>query len=83
MKIKTRKRNAGGYVSKVLLGNKIEAASVLPGAKYINVFDGYKESHIPNTEANRLQLNKKFGKPSTSNYRGKGRKTWVDHSIYD
>ena len=66
-----------------MLGNRIEAASVLPGAKYISVFDGYKNSHIPNTAANRLQLNKKFGKPDTNNYRGKGRKTWVDHSIYD
>lgn len=78
----TSKRNASEKISKILLGNRIEAASVLPGAKYINVFDGYKNSHIPNTKANRLQLNKKFGKPDTYNYRGKGRKTWVDKSIY-
>ena len=78
-----RNKTTTNRVSKILLGNRVEAASVLPGAKYISVFDGYKNSHIPNTEANRSQLNKKFGKPDTSNYRGKGRKTWVDHSIYE
>lgn len=70
-------------VSRILLGNRIEAATVLPNSKHIAVFDGGKYTYIPKTEANIRQLNKKFGKPGKSNYRGKNRLVWVDHDIYD
>lgn len=68
--------------SKILMGNKIEAASMLPNSKYIGVFDGYKNTYIPKTSANIKKLNEKFGKPDTYNYRGKNRKTWLDRDIY-
>lgn len=69
-------------VSKALFSNKIEAASVLPDSKSISVFDGDKNFYVPNTAANRKKLTEKFGRPSVSNYRGKGRKTWLDRRFY-
>lgn len=77
------KKKNGDKVSKILLGNKIEGASVTANSKYISVFDGMKNSYIPKTSANLKQLDKKFGKPSISNYRGKNRKVWFDHDIYE
>ena len=76
----TRKKT--GTVSRVLLSNRIEAASVLPNSKTISVFNGYSYSHIPNTSANRKKLTEKLGRPKVNNYRGKGRKTWRDKNIY-
>lgn len=64
------------------MGNKIEAASMLPNSKYISVYDGYKNTYIPKTSANIKKLNEKFGKADTYDYRGKSRKTWVDKNIY-
>lgn len=69
-------------VSRILLTNKIEAASALPKSKTISVFDGYKSSYIPNTVANRKKLTEKFGRPKVENYRGSNRKVWLDKSIY-
>ncbi len=71
-----------GKVSKILYSNKIEAASVAPKAKSISVFDGWKNTYIPNTPENRKKLTEKFGKPRVSKYRGKERKVWLDSSIY-
>lgn len=80
-----QKRNTGEKVSKILLSSEIVAASVLPGAKYISVSEAFGDrySYIPNTKANRSQLDKKFGKPKINNYRGKGRKTWLDRNFFD
>lgn len=78
-----RKKGTSDKVSKILLRNDIEAASTLPNSKYINVFDGIKYSHIPKTAANMKALDKKFGKPRVYDYRGKNRKTWLDHNLYE
>lgn len=78
MQKKTRKST----ISKVLFSNNLEAASTLPHAKTISVYDGYKNKHIPNTAANRNQLTKIFGTPKRYDYRGKNRMTWIDQNIY-
>lgn len=79
---KTIKKTIRDSVSRILLSNRVEAASTLPNSKHISVFDGYKTTYIPKTEANIRQLNKKFGKPRKNDYRGKNRITWLDHNIF-
>lgn len=79
---KKKQSSSKGTISRILFSNEIEAASVLPSSKYISVFDGYRNSYIPNTLENRKKLTEKFGKPKVSDYRGKSRKTWLDSRIY-
>ena len=77
-----KKKVSESKVSKILLGNKIEAASVSKDSKYISVFDGSRNIYIPKSSANLKKLDEKFGKPSVNTYRGKKRHVWLDPSIY-
>lgn len=79
----TKKVVSKGKVSRILYTNKVQAASVAPEAKSISIFDGWKNSYIPNTSENRRKLTEKLGKPRVQKYRGKERKVWLDSSVFD
>ena len=78
---KKKQSSKKGTVSKIL-NSYVEAASVLPNAKYISVHNGEKQIYSPNTAENRKKLTEKLGKPRVYDYRGKNRRTWLDSRIY-